>query len=810
MPEGLEPLSAEALGDVSAAGPASAALGGFNEALAKASAATAGEGEPGEQYAALAAAAEEAAGHLGDAGAEGVPAQLLAENHKALKKLTKDYLSGLGPEELQALAAAQGFEHPSLVGLNVADGGAHPLVHWLDPSYGPESPSKLAIQAKANERFAALAAGDTIGGLTLADVQAAEAMQAPGAAGGWQASPADIVKASAGLHQALADFEPHKVNSQGVDGGLGALVEAENHLATAQCAQLGADLDVAKASAKASVDKALQGLVGSHRMWAVGQVVAGAQASGAVGEAEAKWLSATDQLALLRSSTSPEERAGLKDLATKRAGELAELAQLKAAHGAAGGPLGLPGIDGPQGKVALEGFAAGAATYFAKANAAAKWSAQVASNAEATALSGSVWANQAQQSQLTTDFRAWAKTQKLADLRAVASTMGMETAGASRAHVQNYIASSWDPGLDKTSIAAAAAAAANKAAVPKPIAPQPAAPKSPGAAAGPVPSPATTKPAGPPSAKSFTSKHLQIVETLKAHQAVTADLPPRPPAEEVEGWSFGPPTAANLGGGHTKSLHAAPDGSMWMFKPDKTAAGARAHAEAKASEIFSRVGVPSVAVYARKIDGKMGSIQPLVKGATTLSADPKSWSQSDVDNLVRYHVAAWAVGDHDGNPANVIRTPSGGLCPVDQGQAFKFYGRDKLSTDYHPNDSYGSVPVFHQAYAAAKTASLASGVAIRPEAALPTIKAFEAMPESQYRAILAPVASEGVAHGVHWVEPMRKAAQKRLGKAQVSNPEVAEEFLRTAVERKNGLRSAFASFFTSNGFGAGAKLEKVA
>jgi hypothetical protein len=249
---------------------------------------------------------------------------------------------------------------------------------------------------------------------------------------------------------------------------------------------------------------------------------------------------------------------------------------------------------------------------------------------------------------------------------------------------------------------------------------------------------------------------------------------------------------------------------MWMFKPDKTAAGARAHAEAKASEIFSRVGVPSVAVYARKIDGKMGSIQPLVKGATTLSADPKSWSQSDVDNLVRYHVAAWAVGDHDGNPANVIRTPSGGLCPVDQGQAFKFYGRDRLSTDYHPNDSYGSVPVFHQAYAAAKAGSLAGGVAIRPEAALPTIKAFEAMPESQYRAILAPVAGEGVAHGVHWVEPMRKAAQKRLGKAQVSNPEVAEEFLRTAVERKNGLRSAFASFFTSNGFGAGAKLEKVA
>ncbi len=75
---------------------------------------------------------------------------------------------------------------------------------------------------------------------------------------------------------------------------------------------------------------------------------------------------------------------------------------------------------------------------------------------------------------------------------------------------------------------------------------------------------------------------------------------------------------------------------------------------------------------------------------------------------------------------------------------------------------------------------------------------------------MAPVATEGVAQGVHWVEPMRKAAQKRLGKAQVSNADVAEEFLRTAVERKNGLRAAFASFFAANGFAGGAKLEKVA
>ena len=44
--------------------------------------------------------------------------------------------------------------------------------------------------------------------------------------------------------------------------------------------------------------------------------------------------------------------------------------------------------------------------------------------------------------------------------------MGMEAGGASRAHVQNYIASHWDPRLDKASIVAAAAPAANREALP--------------------------------------------------------------------------------------------------------------------------------------------------------------------------------------------------------------------------------------------------------------------------------------------------------------------------------------------------------
>ena len=807
VPEGLDGVSEADLEALEGPGAAAESLAAYDAALAKATAATHCGDEPAQAYQVVAEAVGEAKAELANAADAGLPPQLVAEHHKAISGLTKEYLGSLDPAELQTLAAAQGFEHPTLVGLNTAAGGQHPLVHWLDPAYGPESPSKLAIQAKAAERYGALAAGESVGGQTLADVQAAEAHlgTGPPPPGSWKASPADVVAAQAGLQDALVAFHP--LGPTTADSGLGALVAAENHLATASCPELGDGLTAAQGAGKAAVDKAVTTLTPKLH----GDVVAlvdAAHAEGSLDTPEAKYLSHAQQLALLRASTAGAEREGLTALASERQDQVTKLGALDEAYQSqlSGGHIGLQSTAG------LAEFASTAGSYFQARKSVASWAATANASAEVVALSGQAWGQNVPVEVLTKDFRSWAKAQKLTDLRAVATSMGLSSSpGASRAEVQNFIAARWDTSLDQQKIAATVAAKATAKPPPPPTAPKAAAAPKPSAPK-PAPAPATATPAPPPSPspKSFAAKHLAIVEALKAHQAIAADIPARMPASEVGSWSFGAAKAANLGGGHAKTLHAAPDGSMWMFKPDKTGGGARAHAEAAASEIFSKVGVPSVPVYSRSIGGQPGSIQPLVSGATNLSGDPKSWSQAEVDGIVRYHVAAWAVGDHDGNPQNIIRTPSGGMCPVDQGQAFKFYGSDRLDVGYHPNSSYGSVPVFHQAYQAAKSGQLAAGVTVRPEAALPTIKAFEQLPDASYRAMLGPVATEGVARGVHWVPAMRKAAQKRLGKTTVTNAEVAEEFLHTAVERKNGLRASFAKFYGGLGFGGAAKIEKVA
>jgi hypothetical protein len=85
-------------------------------------------------------------------------------------------LGALPKDQLLKLAAWEGFDHPALACL--AGSGPNPLVHWLDPAYPPDAPSKLLITAKALERHAALCQGQTMGGLDLAALHALEGTSA--------------------------------------------------------------------------------------------------------------------------------------------------------------------------------------------------------------------------------------------------------------------------------------------------------------------------------------------------------------------------------------------------------------------------------------------------------------------------------------------------------------------------------------------------------------------------------------------------------------------------------------------------------
>lgn len=789
--------------------------------------------------------------------AEGASEEEIQAQLNALRAQSLEYLNSLSAEELQQIAAAKGFEHPALVGLS--DKGQHPLVHWLDPYYDDAIPSKQKIQAKALQRYEQLLAGQSIGGMSLSDLHQLEGTPLPstGPAGTWTATPDQVVAAQ----EAWNSIANEVAYSKGflASDKLKSLLDAEKTVLTAHCPEM-EDLETIQSQIKVwTEDPLAHAKIGTSTVL---PLVQDAVAAGDMSLADAQHLKPREIVDLLRTGTAESEKEALKAKTQARQDQLAALDKALDVHSAAKhdltSPLALPDLAGnAEAAAQVAEWATSTGELHKLQTDAQGWIHGVLQPASDISMDnpGLLTSHTVAPKALTNEFNAWAKEQKLGDLRDVAEQMGMPDADkAARAHVTSFIASSFNPALDKEEINAKVAAAAAKkkagppAGVDNDLAPDEAvkalqsklitsgaspssaptsAPSSAPSQAGgltkeakeaaalsmgaspeqakqlaeaPTPAPAAgsvpkapVKPAPP---GSFNAKVQALVANLQQVKATTQDVPARIDSDVVGSWSFGPGKAANLGGTYAKSLHDAPDGSSWLFKADKDG-GAIAHAESAASHALSLGGLPSVPVYVKNVEGKSGSVQPMLKDTHHFASGPKDWSQSEVDAIVRSHVGAWMVGDHDGHQANVLRTASGGLVRCDLGQAFKHYGQDKLALGYAPSGGGSYDPVHQKLYQAALSGGLGDGVKVNPAVVHPIIKNFEAIPDSQWRSMLHSTAHEGVKAGVHWVPTMRKAAAKKHGipSAKVSSEQIAEAFLDHAVQRKQSLRESFANFF---------------
>lgn len=694
-------------------------------------------------------------------------------------------LAALPQQQLQQMAADAGFSHPTLVGVSDADSDGPPgaLTFWLNPAYPSTHPAKAQIHAKADERYGQLAAGvhEQIHGQTLADVDAADAAlhPHPGADPGETLTPAAVAGRLTELTTALTGLST--TGPVHGDGGLTAVLDAERRLLVADCPEM-PDLATSKAAAVGLITKQLDDLTPQRRQTMIAQAVSD---SDQLDGPQARWLDRTRQLALLRASTDPTVTTQLQQLAADRAAQVDALAAATDAVHDVGAH--------PHDADAIQQWGQTQAAAIAAHQQVRLWGSAAA---DPHGLHQAGLGQVANAATVTAAWRSWAKQQPLAVLKTHAAAMGMATGGAPRAQVQNWIAGSWDPAHPQDAIAAAVAAKHQPAPTP------PDAATATATAAG-----APTSVAAAPS--SFAAKKAGVLAALAAHQAAAADIPaPQPPAA-LAALSFTRSGAAHVGGMHSKSFASDQHGATWLHKPDSSGGG-RAHAEAAAATLHNRAGIRTPPVHVAAVDGKVGAIQPWIAGCSTLSGHPGDWSQADVDGIVRCHVAAWVTSNHDANPSNMLHTPSGALTPIDHGQAFRYFGADRLDVGYDPNGhSYGQPPpAYVSAYTAAAASGLAPGVTLRPAAAAPVISAFQAIPDAEFRAALADTARHGVTAKLPWTGPMRAAAQQRHGRTDITDAELADEFLDHAVARKQRLHTDFQTFFA--GLGAAPAAAKAA
>jgi hypothetical protein len=730
--------------------------------------------------------------HLINAVAQGLPVEQGESLNDLKGKATAQALAALNEDQLHKIAKNQGFLYPELVGLNHPPGANHALVHWLDPHYLPDLESKKKIQAKAQERFTQLCAGESVAGKTLADVD-----HAGYGTSGWTVTQGQYTALCSTLAQQAEAF-PSLPSSERAQA-LAQLVDAENKIFTASTDGIDtASLSGSKAEATVKVDEVLGSLPIHSPDFKM--ALEAAQKRGDITAEQCQVLPGMSALYMSRASVPQAEKDDIAKVADTR---IAQFAKAKTWHDkllAPGGHIAFTddgkmvvpaSADGKAQAQDVVDLAQAAQKYFAAKQDVSTWLLQASDTTKlyAQISGGAAHGDPLAPDDLAKAFKTWAVGQDKATLLQAAGELGMEgSASATKTKAKMHIAGVWGKG-------AGAPAPGNSA-------PAPAPKKKPATAK--LATASTKAPqAAAAATTSFGGHHAKLLDALKHYSGTALDVPKPVDAKVVATHDFGAGTSAtNLGGVHSKSLHTGPDGGQWLFKPDKKTKGARAAAEAAASQVFQAAGVSAVPVYTAKVGGHTGAIQPMVKGASALAADPKAWTQSDVDHLVRTHVAQWVMGDHDGHPGNILKTPSGGLVPIDAGQAFKHYGTDKLSVDYHPNASFGAPrPAYQQAYQAATSGGLAPGVKIKPAVAHPVIKKLESIPDSQWRAMLHTTAHQGAKNpDIGWVPHMRQraAAQHKIPVSNVSTAQIAEAFLDHACERKNTLRESFTAFFTTD------------
>ncbi|GAA1439027.1 hypothetical protein GCM10009602_08780 [Nocardiopsis tropica] len=732
--------------------------------------------------------------HLINAVAQGFPGDQAELLNDLKGKATAQALAGLNEDQLHKIAKNQGFLYPELVGLNHAPGANHALVHWLDPHYLPDLDSKKKIQAKAQERFTQLCAGETVAGKTLADVD-----HSGYGTSGWTVTQDQYTALCTTLAEQAETFPslPSAERAQ----ALAQIVDAESKIFTASIDGIDtASLSGSKAEATLKVDEVL----GSLPIHSPDLKVAleAAQKRGDITAEQCQVLPGMSALYMSRTSVPQAEKDDIAKVADTR---IAQFGKAKTWHDkllAPGGHIAFSddgkmvvpaSADGKAQAEDVVDLAQAAQSYFAAKQDTSAWMLKASDTIGLYAqISGAAaHGDPLAPDDLTKKFKVWAVGQDKDTLVEAAEALGMQdAASATKTQAKMYIAGLWGKGSGLSVPSSGSSAKPAPTPKKKPATPKPAMASATAAQAAAV---ATT---------SFGGHHAKLLDALKHYSGTALDVPKPVDAKVVATHDFGAGTSAtNLGGVHSKSLHTGPDGGQWLFKPDKKTEGARAEAEAAASQVFQTAGVSAVPVYTTKVGGHTGAIQPMVKGASALAADPKAWTQADVDHLVRAHVPQWLMGDHDGHPGNILKTPSGGLVPIDAGQAFKHYGADKLSLDYHPNASFGAPrPAYQQAYQAATSGGLAPGVKIKPAVAHPVIKKLESIPDSQWRAMLHTTAHQGAKNpDIGWVPHMRQraAAQHKIPASKVTTAQIAEAFLDHACERKNTLRESFTAFFTT-------------
>ena len=257
--------------------------------------------------------------------------------------------------------------------------------------------------------------------------------------------------------------------------------------------------------------------------------------------------------------------------------------------------------------------------------------------------------------------------------------------------------------------------------------------------------------------------------------------------------------AGGAGGTHGAQTFRHPTtGEEWVVKHPPPGQEYLADLDVAANHIAQQSGVQAPDTFlsdASKLGLGTGPVSAQVKFPATDAFpnkhfDPETLSDDDLLEMQKHHALDWLISNHDSHPGGFIRTTDGKLVGVDKGQAFKYFGQDKLHWNFHPNQDYGETePVYNTLYR-----NFAKGgrqILDPSQGELATyIQGLQAIPDQDYAATLTPYAQAAAKAGF-LAHPWKHTGLT----AQTLPPNDVQAFLQAAIARKHHLAKDFATLY---------------
>ncbi len=234
---------------------------------------------------------------------------------------------------------------------------------------------------------------------------------------------------------------------------------------------------------------------------------------------------------------------------------------------------------------------------------------------------------------------------------------------------------------------------------------------------------------------------------------------------------------------------------LWLIKaPDQGDEFVSAVQEATARlQIAVGIQAPETYVF---LQGKVSAQRWL---ADSQPLDTANLSAQDLVTLQKHHVLDWLISNHDAHQKQFLRMPDSTIVGIDKDQAFRYFGRDRLDWDFHPNAVIGEFeseldPVYNTLWRDFHEGTRQLSDPRSGELA-EFITQVQAIPDHDIRELFRPYATGAAASGKLATSDEDEDDEKLgLGPQRLPSNDV-ESFLSAIVQRKNNLATDFAALY---------------